>query len=295
MSNRPGLSIGTLSKATGIPVNTIRTWEQRYGFPLSKRSEGNQRIYSFEVVEHLKMISIALKNGFRAGQIVGMDIHKVQEIVSQIQGSLNKEHFENDEISKWLDATKNLDDRQLDAAFKSAQMRLGLYQFIIQCVGPFISRLGDAWARGEIKIFQEHFATDRLQNFLSNSWHQVTQDSNGPIIVCASLPNEKHFLGLYMAAALASLNRCKIIFLRGNSPVQEIIDCCKQSRATSVMISVSSTSEPHSVSQSLYELRANLPDNVNLVLGGEGAPDHIANTLYFKELASFSAWISEHS
>jgi DNA-binding transcriptional regulator YiaG len=27
------LSIGTLSSATGVPVDTLRTWERRYGFP----------------------------------------------------------------------------------------------------------------------------------------------------------------------------------------------------------------------------------------------------------------------
>jgi hypothetical protein len=30
----PWLSIGALSKATGIAVETLRTWELRYGFPV---------------------------------------------------------------------------------------------------------------------------------------------------------------------------------------------------------------------------------------------------------------------
>ena len=87
MSNKQGLSIGFLSKATGIPVNTIRTWEQRYGFPKSERTTGNQRIYAKEVIEQLRLISIALNNGFRAGQIVGMDPSEIQSIVSEIQQS----------------------------------------------------------------------------------------------------------------------------------------------------------------------------------------------------------------
>ena len=96
-----------------------------------------------------------------------------------------------------------------------------------------------------------------------------------------------------MAAALASLKRCKIIFLRGNNPVQEIVDCCKQSNASSVLVSVSSTSDPHYVTQSLVELRAKLPDDTHLVIGGEGAPDHIDNTVYFKDLSKFTSWLAE--
>jgi MerR family transcriptional regulator, light-induced transcriptional regulator len=294
MSNCSGLSIGTLSKSTGIPVNTIRTWELRYGFPLSKRSKGNQRIYSYEVVEHLKMISFALKNGFRAGQIVGMDLDEIQEIVSQIQSSLDENLSVCDEIVDWLDAAKNLDDHRLMAGFKSALMRLGLYQFIIQCVGPFLSRLGEEWISGEIKIFQEHFATNKLQKFLSDSWYQVSQDSKGPVLVCASLPKEKHFLGLYMAAAIASLQKYKIIFLQGNSPVLDIIECCKQSEAIGVLISVSCTSDPHFVNQSLNELRAKLPEDRLIILGGEGAPNHLRNILNFNDLSSFYAWLAEN-
>lgn len=37
------LSIGDLSRATGIPIGTLRSWESRYGFPAPRRLESGHR------------------------------------------------------------------------------------------------------------------------------------------------------------------------------------------------------------------------------------------------------------
>ena len=40
MASSPGawLSIGALARATGIPAETLRTWEGRYGYPAAERA-----------------------------------------------------------------------------------------------------------------------------------------------------------------------------------------------------------------------------------------------------------------
>lgn len=47
----PLLSIGELAGRTGVPVSTLRSWEQRLGFPASERSSGGQRRYRAEDAE----------------------------------------------------------------------------------------------------------------------------------------------------------------------------------------------------------------------------------------------------
>ena len=64
------MTIGAVSRATGIPVNTLRTWERRYKFPTAERSDGGQRLYSPEVIQHLNLINIALQKGFRPKQVM---------------------------------------------------------------------------------------------------------------------------------------------------------------------------------------------------------------------------------
>ena len=60
------LSIGALSRVTGIPPETLRTWEQRYGFPLPERKPSGHRVYPVTSVPRLRRIAEALARGHRA-------------------------------------------------------------------------------------------------------------------------------------------------------------------------------------------------------------------------------------
>ena len=64
------LSIGALSRATGIPVETLRTWESRYGFPVPERRPSGHRVYPLSIAPRLRRIAEALARGHRAGQVV---------------------------------------------------------------------------------------------------------------------------------------------------------------------------------------------------------------------------------
>jgi DNA-binding transcriptional MerR regulator len=66
------LSIGALSRATGIAVETLRTWESRYGFPLPERKPSGHRVYPVAAVLRLRRIAQALSLGHRAGQVEGV-------------------------------------------------------------------------------------------------------------------------------------------------------------------------------------------------------------------------------
>lgn len=42
----PDYTMGAVSKQTGVPADTIRSWERRYGFPVPHRTDSNRRQYS---------------------------------------------------------------------------------------------------------------------------------------------------------------------------------------------------------------------------------------------------------
>lgn len=47
------IKIGELSRRSGVPVSTLRTWERRYGFPRAERSAGGQRRYPESEVQRV--------------------------------------------------------------------------------------------------------------------------------------------------------------------------------------------------------------------------------------------------
>ena len=70
-SSDAGLSIGVVSRATGIPPETLRTWETRYGFPSPERRPSGHRVYAESVVPRLTRMAEALALGHRASRVVG--------------------------------------------------------------------------------------------------------------------------------------------------------------------------------------------------------------------------------
>ena len=66
---REHLSIGELSKQTGVKVVTIRYYEQTEVLPAPARTEGNYRTYSQEHVDRLRFIRRCRDLGFSIEQI----------------------------------------------------------------------------------------------------------------------------------------------------------------------------------------------------------------------------------
>jgi MerR family transcriptional regulator, light-induced transcriptional regulator len=55
--------IATVSKLTGIPVQTIRVWESRHAVVQPTRNEGNVRLYRRADIEHLSLVKAAVDAG----------------------------------------------------------------------------------------------------------------------------------------------------------------------------------------------------------------------------------------
>lgn len=60
-------SIGVVSRMVGVPVSTLRTWEERYGLVIAVRSSGGQRRYTRKQLAQLSFVVEQLEQGFSPG------------------------------------------------------------------------------------------------------------------------------------------------------------------------------------------------------------------------------------
>ena len=60
-------SIGAIARMTGVPVATLRTWEDRYGLVIAARSAGGQRRYSRGQLEQLMFVAERVRDGLSPG------------------------------------------------------------------------------------------------------------------------------------------------------------------------------------------------------------------------------------
>jgi DNA-binding transcriptional MerR regulator len=56
-ADQPVYSIGAVSKLLGVPAQTLRTWQERYGVVIPERSPGGHRLYSREQLERLRFVA----------------------------------------------------------------------------------------------------------------------------------------------------------------------------------------------------------------------------------------------
>lgn len=62
------LTIADIEREPGVSPDTLRIWEQRYGFPEPQRNQSSERNYSHEQLEHLRMIKQLIDRGMRPGK-----------------------------------------------------------------------------------------------------------------------------------------------------------------------------------------------------------------------------------
>ncbi len=292
--HKQGMNIGALSKATGVPVETLRTWERRYGFPNPTRDDHGHRVYDVDVTEHVKLVDAAIRAGHRASSAVALDLKTLKGLFGDSLGqespSVEISSAEHHAIQPWLDATINYDGETLEALFRRDWTTLGGLEFLKKRVHPFLVELGVAWTENRLEIGHEHFASERLRDFLTTLWRPLSDRSTGPRVVCATLPGETHSLGLQMAAMILSIVGCRVMYLGADTPIQDLVDAAMAHQSAAVCVSVSIAANRFTTTRDLSKLRESLPANMALVVGGAGARPGIPAVDVFRDLDELLAW-----
>ena len=283
------LSIGAVSKATDIPVSTLRTWERRYGWPVPLRTQSGHRKYSATIVPHLRLIQTALDEGHKPRDVVSLPLDDLHTLLGPpaAASAPAKEKDAAEEVAphhadpmlqavvrQWLETTLTLDRPAMMRNLERSWFRLDPISFLQDLVTPFLAEVGMAWYRGEMAVLHEQFASECLRSFLCSQWQPLSQRAGGRPVVCATLPGEYHALGLHMVAVIMAMAGCEVVFLGCDTPTEAIAKAVITHRSCDVLLSVSAASKAREglVREQIGRLRAQLPPKVELVLGGSGAP-----------------------
>jgi hypothetical protein len=203
-----GLSIGALSNATGVPVETLRTWERRYGFPSPiDRTEGRHRRYSASTVDEVRLALQALDLGHRPSAVLGRSPAQVRELIGAVLLVGTEAAFQppssspQDEriVESWLELTRQSEGERLSHEFSRSMAEIGALEFLERRMGCYLRRVGDAWAAGELRVMHEHLASERAREFLAAQWRTLSERAarpNAPAVVMATPSGERHVLGL---------------------------------------------------------------------------------------------------
>lgn len=279
-SEEAGIAIGELSRLTGISTHTLRIWERRYGSPVSLRLPSGHRRYPKKEVPRLRAVALALQAGNRPNKVVGASLEELEKLLDLSHSILKtgKKANSNDIsnqmlIEQWIEGVHKYCNQTLDDGFYSEWAKRGPLNFVQDCAAPFVSKIGHGWECGELSISQEHFATEKLNDFLGSMWRRIHERNTGDISILTTLPGEVHSLGLQMCAVITAITGGRIVYLGANTPQEEIVASVSKCQAKSVCISVSSSYKKQDAQRHVEKIRGQLDPSVKLYVGGKGAPD----------------------
>ena len=75
---------GAAARLSGVPVETLRVWERRYGITDPTRSERGQRQYSFEDVRRLGLIKQLVDAGNSIGAVAHLELNELLAMLSEV-------------------------------------------------------------------------------------------------------------------------------------------------------------------------------------------------------------------
>jgi methanogenic corrinoid protein MtbC1 len=177
-------------------------------------------------------------------------------------------------LDDYLEILKSHDVEGLRRELVQARERFGLARFVTDVVGPLNTRVGDAWMRGQLQIFEEHLYTESIQVVLRDAIVRMQPVRGRPSVLLTTFPHEPHGLGLLMAEGLLALDGARCISLGVCTPLWDIVLASRAQRIDIVALSFSGCMNPNQVVEGLAELRAKLPAGIELWAGGAAPALH---------------------
>ncbi len=270
------LSIGALSRATGVAVETLRTWESRYGFPVPERKPSGHRVYPVSAVPRLRRIAQALSLGHRAGQVVGASDEALGRLLetsgaaARSPGGARSALAPAEDVPALLRIVKAFDADRLTRLLLTDWARMGPVEFLESRVAPLVRAVGEGWERNELEIRHEHFLSERIGDLLRSLRMPLEERAAGPLVVFATLPGEAHALGLQMSALVVAAAGCRVLYSGTEVPLAQVAALARDLGARAAAVSVSSASRGPASLAALRKLREALPRRTLLVAGGTG-------------------------
>jgi methanogenic corrinoid protein MtbC1 len=301
--DEPTLSIGALARAAGVPVETIRTWERRYGVPRAHRRPSGHRVYPLAAVAHLRRVVQALERGHRPADVLPLAPDRLDALLDAAGAAAvparsgvaagrrggRRAVASLDELLGWIAAS---DGTALQAALEGAALGQPPLRFLEDTVAPLMRRVGAEWKAGRLDVRHEHLASARVAEVLGALRRRLERPGRGPVAALALLPGDAHELGLLMASVLFAAAGWRVVYLGAETPAAQLRALARDTALDAVAVGVSATAPAGETRDALEALRRSLPAGVPLLAGGTGAPARAAGITGIKDLRALDRWLA---
>lgn len=279
-----GIRIGELSRRTGVSQETLRAWERRYGVLRPRRTGGGYRVYDRDDETRARRMRELIGSGWAAAEAANA-------VAAQLAGAGAAQAPEATAagapraaalgVPDLLEPLARYDSAGAHAALDRVFGGRSLDSALRDVVLPALHEVGEGWARGDLSVAQEHFAselvTGRLRG-LAREWDVGL----GPRAVLACPSGERHDLGLLCCGLALHRRGWRVTYLGPDTPTDALETTIDLVDPALVVIGAIQPEPLHAAAPGLRRLAR----RVEMAVGGAGASAKLAADAGARHLGS---------
>jgi DNA-binding transcriptional MerR regulator/methylmalonyl-CoA mutase cobalamin-binding subunit len=272
--------IRIVAERTGLTPAAIRAWERRYAIVAPSRSDGAQRLYTDADVERLRLVTRLSAEGYSLADLskrstatlarLSNESETSTPVATKVEPSLQRRAT----IDRLVDDARKLNPVALRACLMQVVLDLGPVRAMDEILSPFLVRLGEAWACGDVSVAQEHVASSVVRDVLGWLLQSAAPSPDAPTLIATTIAGEGHEFGAMMAAAVAAVAGWRVLYLGANTPAADLARAARASGARVIVVGIVGEEGGEDVKSEANALRKAIGSRAKIVAGGTAASDH---------------------
>jgi DNA-binding transcriptional MerR regulator/methylmalonyl-CoA mutase cobalamin-binding subunit len=253
-------TVGRTAQLTGVPRETLRKWEQRYGVVEPARTEGNYRLYDDEAVRRLSVMRDLVDAGWAPREAARRVLEEPAGGASVLRRHPQAEGSPLAQVDELATCGEDFVVVRLDELLDKAFAQADLAEVVDAWLMPSLVRLGVAWQSGTVSVAGEHFVSAAVLRRLSLAFHQLPHPApDAPRAVVGLARGSRHELGVMAFAMVLRSRGVAVTYLGGDLPVESWVDTVRAVEPDVVVLSVPTVEDLPAVREAVQAISATAP------------------------------------
>ena len=270
--------IRVVARLTGIPIDTLRAWERRYGAVEPARDDRG-RLYDDVDLQKLKLLRRLVERGHAIGRIANLGEPELGKLLEAgLEPAQRDGKADAVDLRGMLEAVDHYDLVSVDRKLGKLTAVLSSREMVHDVVLPFMREVGKGWQDGRFTVAQEHMVSASLRNLLGSLVRVQAPRDGRAGLVFATPPGDRHELGITAAAMLAAAGGLGVVYLGPDLPAADVVEAVRRTGARAVVLALTRIEPGPSAMEAVRAVVDGVPSGVEVFVGGaaaEARPDEV--------------------
>jgi len=251
VSTTPAYNLKVVLKETGLPADTLRAWERRYGLPVPQRTQGGHRLYSERDIHTIKWLMARQAEGLSISRAVDLWNEHIASGADPLAGLapsalttlqtspaiLAMQETTLDAMrTNWVTACLNFSEMTAEQTLNQAFSMFPVEAVCVEVLQKGMSEIGNKWYENQVSVQQEHFASGLAMRRLDALLIASPAPSRPQTILVGCPANEWHTFTPLMLSLFLRRRGFNVIYLGANVPADRFEETVQAVRANLVIL-----------------------------------------------------------